>query len=180
MPEAASIPEVGESPTGDEALLWFVERFAMMLTDVGMERMPARVFAYVLAEDSDRYTATELADGLGVSRAAISGATRVLVQAGLLAREREPGARVDHYRVYDDDVWATISAQRLPILNRYQEVVATGVDLLGPDTRGGRRLLQTQAYFEFMAAKMPGVIEEWHASKDALVDELAIRHASST
>ena len=179
MSEAVSVPEVGETPTGDEALLWFVERFAMMLTDAGMERMPARVFAYVLAEDSDRYTATELADGLGVSRAAISGATRVLVQAGLLAREREPGARVDHYRVYDDDVWATISTQRLPILDRYLEVVAAGVDLLGSDTRGGRRLLQTQAYFEFMAGKMPGVIEEWHASKDALVDELARRHTSS-
>ncbi|CAN5858498.1 hypothetical protein BH23ACT5_BH23ACT5_11240 [soil metagenome] len=31
-------------------------------------RMAARVFAYVLAEDSDRYTAAELAVGLGVSR----------------------------------------------------------------------------------------------------------------
>lgn len=46
-------------------------------------------------------------------------------------------------------------------------------------TREGRRLLQTQAYFDFMASKMPGVIEEWHASKDALVDEMAKRHTSS-
>ena len=166
-------------PTGREALLWFVERFALMLTDAGMERMPARVFAYALAEDSDRYTAAELAEGLGVSRAAISGATRTLVQAGLLGKEREPGARVDHYRVYDEDVWAAISAQRLPILDRYRDVVANGVDQLGPDTRGGRRLLQTQAYFEFMASKMPAVIEEWHASKDNLVEELARRHSSS-
>jgi len=42
------------------------------------------------------------------------------------------------------------------------------------------RLLQTQAEFEFMASEMPGVIEEWHASKDDLVEELARTHTSST
>ena len=42
------------------------------------------------------------------------------------------------------------------------------------------RLLQTQAEFEFMASKMPGVIEEWHASKDDVVEELARTHTSST
>ena len=165
--------ETSEHPEGDDALLWFVERFALMLSEAGMERMPARVFAYALAEDSDSYTAAELADGLGVSRAAISVATRSLVQAGLLGREREPGAKVDHYRVYDDDVWAAIYAQRLPLLDRYAEVVGEAVDLIGVDTRGGRRLLQTLAYFHFLAAEMPKLIEDWHARKDELVDKLA-------
>ena len=38
-------------------LLWFVEQFALLLTEAGMPRMAARVFAYVLAEDADEYTA---------------------------------------------------------------------------------------------------------------------------
>ena len=143
----------------------------MILTDAGMERMPARVFSYVLAEDSDRYTAAELADGLGVSRAAISNATRSLVQGGLLGKEREPGARVDTYRVYDDDVWAAIFSQRLPILDRYREVIAEGVEVIGGNTRGGRRLRQTQAYFDFMAIEMPKLIERWHRQKDDLHGE---------
>jgi DNA-binding transcriptional regulator GbsR (MarR family) len=167
------VQHASEIPTGRQALLRFVERFALILTAAGMERMPARVFAYVLAEDADRYTAADLAEGLGVSRAAISGATRALVQAGLLGKEREPGARVDDYRVYDEDVWAAIFQQRMPILDRYREVVSEGVDLIGNDTRGGRRLLQTQAYFDFMATEMPKVIEEWHRRKDDLVDGLA-------
>jgi hypothetical protein len=53
--------------------------------------MPARVVAYVLAEVSDRSTAGDIAAGLRVSPAAISGAVRYLVQAGLLGKEREPG-----------------------------------------------------------------------------------------
>ena len=80
-------------------LLRFVEHLALMFYDAGMNRMAARVFAYVLAEDAERYTAADLAKGLGVSRAAISGAVRDLVHAGLVSKEREPGARVDHYRI---------------------------------------------------------------------------------
>lgn len=167
---------IEERPHGSDALLWFVERFALILTDAGMERMAARVFSYVLAEDSDRYTAADLAEGLGVSRAAISTATRSLVQAGLLGKGREPGSRVDHFRVYDDDVWTAITTQRMPILERYLEIVDEGVDLLGPDTRGGRRLLQTQAYLDFMAREMPKLIEEWHQRKDELVEEAARAH----
>lgn len=164
-----------ETPEGRDALLWFVEKFALILTDAGMERMPARVFAYVLAEDSDTYTAAELAEGLGVSRAAISGATRALVQGGMLDKGREPGSRVDHFRIYDEDVWSAIGERRMPILDRYREVVTEGIELLGPETRGGKRLIQTQAYFEFMGAELLKISEEWHRRKDELVAEATRR-----
>ena len=39
----------------------FVERFASVLTESGFPRMPARVFAALLATDSGRLTAAELA-----------------------------------------------------------------------------------------------------------------------
>lgn len=153
-------------------LLEFVERFAFMMEQTGVPRMAARVFAYVLAEDSDRYTAAELAEGLGVSRAAISGAVRLLVQTGMLSKERDPGSRADVYRVYDDDVWATIARQRWPLVQRWADTIAEGVELVGRDTRGGRRLRQSEAYFRFMACEMPKLIDRWHRKKDELTDRL--------
>lgn len=153
-------------------LLRFVERFAVMLEEGGLPRMPARVLAYVLAEDSDRYTAAELADGLRVSRAAISGAVRMLVQAGLLAKEREPGGRADIYRVYDEDVWAAINAQRMQGLRRWADAIEEGIEMVGRDTRGGRRLRQSQAYFLFMDEELPKLVEKWHRHKDELTDRL--------
>lgn len=143
-----------------------------MLEEGGLPRMAARVFAYVLAEDSDRYTAAQLAEGMGVSRAAISGAVRPLVQSGLLAKEREPGGRADVYRVYDEDVWAAIARARAPGLRRWAEAIEEGIELVGRDTRGGRRLRQSQAYFLFMAEEFPRLIDEWHARKDELTDRL--------
>ncbi|SEF13182.1 GbsR/MarR family transcriptional regulator [Jiangella alba] len=151
------------SPATDDdqdALLRFVEQFALVLTESGLPRMPARVFAYVLAEDAERYTASELAEGLRVSPAAISGAVRALVQAGLLAREREPGSRADHYRIYDDDVWAHIIMQREPLLRRYIAVLSEGIDALG-EGRGARRITETIDYMQFMRAELPLMIERW-------------------
>lgn len=149
-------------PANDDALLRFVERFALVLVEAGLPRMPARVFAFVLADDDDRYTAGELAAGLRVSSAAISGALRVLVQAGLLAKEREPGSRADQYRIYDDDVWSHIMMQRLPLMRRYEEILADGVQQLG-STRGARRLAETLDYMTFMREELPRTIERWQA-----------------
>lgn len=153
----------------DDALLRVVEELGLMLSEAGLPRMPARVFAYVLAEDADRYTARQLAEGLRVSPAAISGAVRLLVQTGLLAKGREPGARSDHYRIDDEDVWSAIFVQQLPLLQRWEESMGAAVEQLGRETRGGRRLRETQAYFRFLRAELTQIQQRWHDTKDELV-----------
>jgi predicted transcriptional regulator len=130
------------------------------------------VFAYVLAEDADSYTARELAEGLRVSPAAVSGAVRYLVQAGLLDKGREPESRSDHYRIYDQDVWSAIATQRIPLLRRWADVLAEAVEQLPGDSRGRRRLRETQAYYRFMAAESPRLIQRWREQRDDLIAEL--------
>lgn len=152
-----------------DVLLRFVERFALVLTDSGLPRMPARVFAYVLADDAERYTAAELAAGLRVSLAAISGAVRHLVQLGYLARERIPGHRTDSYRIYDNDVWGSIILQQDQVLEGYEEVAAEGARLLA-GTPGGRRLDETREFFAFIRDEQPQLIERWRARRRALRD----------
>jgi DNA-binding transcriptional regulator GbsR (MarR family) len=142
-------------------LLRFVERFALVFTASGIPRMPARVFAYVLADDAETYTAAQLADGLRVSPAAISQAVRYLVQVGLLGREREPGSRSDVYRIYDEDVWSRIYSGQTEVLTRFEEAAAEGVAVLGLDRQGGRRLEETRRFFAFMREELPRSLERW-------------------
>jgi DNA-binding transcriptional ArsR family regulator len=153
---------------GHDELLRFVERFALLLTSSGLPRMPARVFAYVIADDAERYTARELAEGLRVSPAAISGALKVLVGSGILARDRTPGERSDHYRVFDEDVWMAIGSQRLELLSFWEDGLDEGIRLLGPNRPGGRRLMETKAYFEFMSEELPKLYKRWHQRRKAL------------
>ncbi|MDQ4085648.1 MAG: MarR family transcriptional regulator [Actinomycetota bacterium] len=145
----------------DQALLRAVERFAQPMEVSGMPRMAARVFAYVLAEDSDRYTASDLAQGLRVSPAAVSGAVRYLVNARLLFREREPGMRSDLYRVYDDDVWSAIMGAQTAVFDQYLRGVDEALELIGTDGPGGRRLLETREFFAFMQRETEEMMQRW-------------------
>ncbi|MCZ2858917.1 GbsR/MarR family transcriptional regulator [Blastococcus sp. VKM Ac-2987] len=147
------------------ALLRFVERFALVLRESGMSPMPARVLAYALADDADRYTATDLAAGLQVSPAAISGAVRQLVQVGLLVREREPGTRSDLYVLDDTDLWSRFMASELAALQRFEDAVAAGVEGLGVDRPGGRRLAETRDFMAFLHAELADAVARWPAER---------------
>ncbi|MGH8828747.1 MAG: GbsR/MarR family transcriptional regulator [Jiangellaceae bacterium] len=144
-----------------EQLLRFIERFAMVMAASGFPRMPARVFAYALADDADRYTARELAEGLRVSPAAISGALKYLVQLNMLSRRREPGARADHYVVNDDDLWAGVIGGELTSLKGWEEVAADGVAVLGTTRPGGQRMLEAQEFFAFLHGELIELSQRW-------------------
>jgi DNA-binding transcriptional regulator GbsR (MarR family) len=138
-----------------------VERFGQALEGSGMPRMPARVFAYVLAEDSDRYTAAQLSEALQVSPAAISGAVRYLVDTGLLIKERVPGRRGDLFRVADGDIWATITIARKPMIDNFIAAVDDAVALVGADTPGGQRLVETADFLRFTRADLEDLPRRW-------------------
>ena len=138
-----------------------VERLGRVLEDSGVPRMPARVFAYILAEDRDRYTAAELAEGLNVSPAAISGATRYLTQTRLVVKERRPAGRGDLYRVIDGDVWGTIMTARLPLIDHYVASLEKAAALLEPGSPGRTRVEETRDYFAFAREGMADLAERW-------------------
>jgi DNA-binding transcriptional regulator GbsR (MarR family) len=142
----------------------FIERFASVLEESGMPRMPSRAFAALLAVDSGRATAAELADALQVSPAAVSGAVRYLIQTSLITREREPGSRRDVYRLHDDE-WYEAIYRREAVLERWQRAVLDGVQAVGPDTPAGARLQDTADFFAFLRAEMPELLARWRDSR---------------
>jgi DNA-binding transcriptional regulator GbsR (MarR family) len=138
-----------------------VERLGQVLEDSGVPRMPARVFAYILAEDRDRYTAAELAEGLQVSPAAISGAVRYLTQTRLVVKERRPSGRGDLFRVVDGDIWGTIMTARLSQMDDYVASLDKAVALLEPGSPGRARVEETRDYFAFVREGMVDLAERW-------------------
>jgi len=165
MPTMAATPAARAASRDAGATLRFVEDFALLLVDAGVPRMPARVFACVLADDSGALTAGDLAERLQVSPAAISGAVRWLTQMHLLTRAREPGARRDHYRMRDDQ-WYEATVFKTAALRRFEDVLAEGVALVGADTPAGRRLEETQEFFAFFRAELPALLERFRATRD--------------
>jgi DNA-binding transcriptional regulator GbsR (MarR family) len=140
----------------------FVERFGSVLEEGGVPRMPARVFAALLATDSGRLTAAELSEQLQISPAAVSGAVRYLIQTSLIGREREPGSRRDVYRLHND-VWYEAAFNREPLITRWQRAVEEGIAAVGRDTPAGLRLSETAEFFAFLQVEMPAMLARWRA-----------------
>jgi DNA-binding transcriptional regulator GbsR (MarR family) len=161
-------PEPDQGPARDrQAVLRFIERYASVMIDFGFARMPARVFVALLATDSGRLTAAELAELLHVSPAAISGAMRWLVQLNLASREREPGSRRHVYRVHDD-VWYAASLRRDQLLAVWDRTLREGIEILGEDTPAGRRMAESMAYVEFLQEELPDLLHKWLKRRDVL------------
>ena len=148
----------------DEAVRRFIERFALDLADAGMPRMPARVFAAILSAEDGRCTATELAQLLQVSPAAVSGGVRYLLQVRLVRREREPGERRDHYRI-SSDTWYEAITQREAMVARWEQDLAEGIKAVGPQTPAGDRLDETRQFFAYFREALSRVLADWRARR---------------
>lgn len=144
-----------------------VERLGATLEASGVPPMAARVFAYVLAEDREQYTARDLAEGLQVSPAAVSGAMKFLVAAGLVIRERRRGGRGHVFRVIDNDIWTPIMEGRVRMLEQFRAAADDAVELLAPGSAGRARVEETRDYLAFAATDMARMIDRWHAHRTA-------------
>lgn len=160
----SSRPQSQRDPNTDrdeEAVRKYIEDLALTLTQMGFPRMSARVFGALTASDSGRMTAAELAAGLSVSPAAISGAVRYLEQVGLVTKERQPGERRDHYRL-QDDLWYATFLKRNRMLGMWRDAAAEGLAAVGEHTPAGRRLSHMIDFLDFMAREIPVLFQRWH------------------
>jgi DNA-binding transcriptional regulator GbsR (MarR family) len=153
-----------EPQPSDEAARRFVEDFALVFTNAGLQRMPARVFSAVLATQKGSLTATEIAEALQVSPAAVSGAVRYLIHVGLMSKAREPGERVDHYRILDD-AWYESVGRKDETYRQLAESIERGITALGPESPAGKRLQETHDFFLYIAKELPLLIERWRTDR---------------
>lgn len=163
----SSRPQSQRDPSAERdetAVRKYVEDLALTLTQVGMQRMAARVFAALTVTDSGRTTATDLSEQLCVSPAAVSGAVRYLDQVGMVVKERDPGERRDHYRVLDD-FWFTQYFKRDRALRRWRDNTLQGIEAVGPDSPAGVRLAHMADFLEFLIKEMPALFERWQRER---------------
>jgi hypothetical protein len=142
----------------------YVERLALVLTQMGLPAMPARVWVAALLADGDTVTAGEIGARLDVSPAAVSGAVQYLLQIDLLTRAAAPGSRRQHFRA-NSDQWADSFLSRQRGLHEFASIAGEGVALLGPDTTAGARVAEIRDFFEYLAEEMPRLLENWLAQR---------------
>jgi uncharacterized protein YxjI/DNA-binding transcriptional regulator GbsR (MarR family) len=137
----------------------YIERFAALLMAAGFPPMPARVFVALTVADA-RMSASELADQLRVSPAAVSGGVRYLMQLGMVDRERVPGSRRDYYRM-TGTVWQDMMRIRNRVMHRWVELLREGIGMLKPDSPAAGKMTEQAAFIEFASDQVADIIARW-------------------
>ena len=140
------------------------EQAAAMMTAAGMPRMPARVMMALVGSPDEGYTAAELAERLGVSAAAVSGAVRYLQSIHIIHRlphRGRPARPVRHRRRRlargaDRQHAAVRAPRRLRRPGRGRE---HGAPL------SVARARNMSEFFRFLARRMPELLDEWDAER---------------
>lgn len=142
------------------------EQAAAMITAAGMPRMPARVLMALVAAPAGGYTAAEIAERLEVSPAAVSGAVRYLQDAHFARRLPKSGHRRDRYDLVADSFHSVVIGN-LPVYVRLAEHVERIAAASGDEPAAAERAAEMAGFLRFMAERMPQLVDEWIAQRDA-------------
>jgi DNA-binding transcriptional regulator GbsR (MarR family) len=134
---------------------------------MGGTRMEGRVLAWLLLADPPEQSLTGIADGLGVSKAAVSTAARSLLQSRAVERVSEPGQRGDFYRTIPGKLEDVLRLDHAVLLGR---LVDRSLDLVADrdqEQSNYALLHEMRDFIDFIAAEMPGLMSRWQARRAA-------------
>lgn len=129
--------------------------------------MAGRLLGYLFVCDPPAQTIDELSDALLASRSAITGAVKLLESYRMVRRTRAAGERMD--RVSLDPTSQQPQNFDSAIHRDQAAMFRDGLALLA-DASPERRapLSEMAALAEFLSWRLPALLDEWHAYRDAL------------
>lgn len=133
----------------------------------GFPPMAGRLLGYLFVCDPPQQTIDELGDALLASRSAITGAVKLLENYRMARRTRVAGERMD--RVSLDPVSQQPQNFDSAIHRTHAALFREGLALLA-DAPPERRapLEEMVALVEFLAERLPALLEEWHTRRSEL------------
>ncbi|OLF15315.1 GbsR/MarR family transcriptional regulator [Actinophytocola xanthii] len=144
-------------PTHTE-LVDFADQFAAVAQALGLPPMPARVLGWLLVCDPPAASSQELEDALGVSRASVSAATRLLEATRLVNRRTRSGQRVHRFEIDADAFIRLADAERY---RAFRKALEGGMRLRPND----RRLEELHDFYTYMEREVAVVIERYRTEK---------------
>lgn len=161
-----------------DALAEISERMALVLTDLSMQRMTARVMSAFFFAEEPALTSRDLCERLNASAGAVSMAIKTLTTLDLVVRVPVPGSRRDHYRLHEDP-WAMMSSAEPAAFGALRKLAEEGLEKVDPDSEVALRLREMRDFYAFLQEEIPQVIERWHEVRRANEEREKERGASS-
>lgn len=135
----------------------FVEELGALGPEMGLPRATMRITAWMMVCDPPEQSARQIKDGVKLSPAAVSAATRELIAAGMLERVSRPGDRQQYYRLASGSWDAPLQA-KLRALSRLRQVADKGIAAAGD--RADYRLTEMRDAFAWFEKQLDQHIQQ--------------------
>ena len=148
--------------------LEFIERWSRILASEGLPPVAGRLWAWLLVCEPPDQTVEEIAEAIGASRGAISGAVRMLEPSGLIIRSKRSGDRREYWRTSPDAVIHSLEAkerQTRPSIHALDAVIAA---LSDRPYESLARLRETHRLYAKLLGMFPELIDQIRAERAAL------------
>jgi hypothetical protein len=152
-----------------------IDDFGTMLEGMGGGRMVGRVLGLLTVSDPAALSAEDISTQLRASRGAISQATRLLVQIGMIRRVSKPGERRDYFQVRPD-AWNESTRRRLTEFDRLIGLYEQGLRLARTgDLPPPRNLEESLAFMRFWKCKFAEIFPAWEVERERLFGDSSNR-----
>lgn len=138
----------------------FAEEMAILFERFGVPRGAGRLLGWLLICEPARQSTADLVAALGLSKASVSSAVRLLESYRLLTRAVVPGDRSDYYEVRPDAFAA--AHDQLGTFRLFVDLMEAGLAAIrDPDGPRAERLRETAAFYRFLECEWPSMVERF-------------------
>ena len=147
----------------DAAVADVVQEVGVWFSSLGIPRAAGQMFGYLLVSDPAEQSASEIAEGIGISRASVSSSARLLVSMNALEERHKVGDRKTYYRLRSS-WWIEIATAKQSGF----EQLAT----MARRTRAAGGLSRTDgldelvAFSDFWSTEIPKLAERWYRLRE--------------
>jgi len=139
----------------------FVEQVSRMFERSGIAPVTGRILGRLLVCDPPHQSSHELADTLHVSAGAVSVATRMLEQIGIVERVRFPRDRAVYYRIRPD-AWDAVWKREIEESRTMRLLADRGLEVLQDAPDHVRARMQSfRDLYALLEEEMPRIQQRW-------------------
>ena len=145
-----------------------VAHMGVWFSNLGVPRAAGQMFGYLLVCDPAEQSASEIAAGIGMSRASVSSSARLLSSMNAIEERHRVGDRKTYYRLRSA-WWIEITTAKL---NGFTELAG-----MARRSRAAGGMTRTDGldelidFSEFWAQEIPRLVERWNRRHETKEDE---------
>ena len=148
----------------------FIEEMGQFLGGYGMTPMAGRMWGWLLLCDPPEQTAAQIAEALGASRGAVSGAARILTTAGFIRRATRRGDRREYFSS-PPEAMDSMLANASVIYRQLRVISEHGLEAAADSPGAVARLREFHDLMAFIEVEVPRVIDRFLEERVALEAE---------